>query len=78
MTIENSLYGPGWKKCTRCGLTAPDMIGDPPRCSSQTRCDHVKKGESLGGPDWTRRAAPVASDTTTAPLKNGHANGTHK
>ncbi len=50
MTVETEMYSPGWKTCSRCKLTAPDMVGTPPRCAMRARCDAVLKGASLGSP----------------------------
>ncbi len=40
----------GWKTCTRCKLTAPDVKGEPPVCPDEVRCRAVGARVSLGGP----------------------------
>lgn len=57
MTTE---YGPGWKRCGRCGLTAPDMVGTPPRCALRSRCDASIAGKGFGG-------KPLGPSTPAAP-----------
>lgn len=32
-----------WKRCTRCGIEAPDVAGEPPVCRNGARCELAKK-----------------------------------
>ncbi len=53
--IESDLYGPGWVKCARCGVTQPKaslepVVGDPrtpaSQCKNTAKCAEWKA--SLG------------------------------